>query len=542
MDPRLAEADAAVERPAPPGPAWAWAWLPMGLAALSFALHVGFAHRYGFTNDEYYMVACSQRPALGYVDHPPVAVWLVGAVVQLFGPSLVALRALAAAFGSGTILLAASCAGALGGGPAARALAALAVFTCAGMQAHFDQASLNAPDLFLVALAARVGLWALAAPPGPRWVALGATLGVGVMTKYSMGVVALSLAAGVVLTRARAALGTRWPWLGAGVAIALALPNLAWQLQHDWITWTWIRWMSENFLVRFAPGDLALRLTITLNPVTAPLWAAGLLALVLAPSSRGARTLGVAAWVYLAVFSTRPIRVYYLFPIFTLAFAAGAVALERLATHRVARWALAGYAAVLLGSAAISLPHVIPILSIQDFLEMHHRLGLGVRAQSEARQVIPVQFRGRFGWDDVLARLRDVHQALPPDEQARATLLVQTYATAATVEVLGPSRGLPPMISSSNQYWLWGPGEARGDVVVVMGYWPELLHQLFEEVQPAGVLRADETPNWTFDRPLWVCRRARAPLAQLWHLLWPFGGSPPPRALAAATGRAPGEA
>src|ERR1700742_293072 len=46
---------------------------------------------YGFYNDELYYLSCARRPALGYVDHPPLSIWLLSAVRSL-GESLPVLR------------------------------------------------------------------------------------------------------------------------------------------------------------------------------------------------------------------------------------------------------------------------------------------------------------------------------------------------------------------------------------------------------------------------------------------------------------------
>ena len=64
------------------------------------------------------------------------------------------------------------------------------------------------------------------------WLAAGALSGIGLENKYSMGLYAGTLAAGLLLTReGRRALG---PWALAGVLVAalLAAPSLAWQAAH----------------------------------------------------------------------------------------------------------------------------------------------------------------------------------------------------------------------------------------------------------------------------------------------------------------------
>jgi 4-amino-4-deoxy-L-arabinose transferase-like glycosyltransferase len=56
------------------------------------AVIVPFLGRYGWDRDELYFLSAAKRPALGYVDFPPLVAWLGLLVRALFGDSLDALR------------------------------------------------------------------------------------------------------------------------------------------------------------------------------------------------------------------------------------------------------------------------------------------------------------------------------------------------------------------------------------------------------------------------------------------------------------------
>src|SRR3954468_6294116 len=47
---------------------------------------------YGYFIDEFYYIACARRPALGYVDHPPLAPLLLALVRAVAGESLLVIR------------------------------------------------------------------------------------------------------------------------------------------------------------------------------------------------------------------------------------------------------------------------------------------------------------------------------------------------------------------------------------------------------------------------------------------------------------------
>jgi 4-amino-4-deoxy-L-arabinose transferase-like glycosyltransferase len=55
-----------------------------------------FVHRYGYFIDEFYYIACASHSAFGYVDHPPLAPFILTIFQFFFGTSLYAIRLLPA--------------------------------------------------------------------------------------------------------------------------------------------------------------------------------------------------------------------------------------------------------------------------------------------------------------------------------------------------------------------------------------------------------------------------------------------------------------
>ena len=71
----------------------------------------------------------------------------------------------------------------------------------------------------------------------PRWwLAIGAVMGMGFETKYTMAFYASGIMGGLVLTRARRYLLSGWFWAGMALTLVIFLPNLIWQFKHDFIS------------------------------------------------------------------------------------------------------------------------------------------------------------------------------------------------------------------------------------------------------------------------------------------------------------------
>ena len=95
------------------------AWRLLGAIALSkLALHLytNAVAGYGIFRDELYYLACARHLAAGYVDHPPLSMWILALIRAVIGESVFALRLLPAIFGAATVLLVGLLARRMGGG------------------------------------------------------------------------------------------------------------------------------------------------------------------------------------------------------------------------------------------------------------------------------------------------------------------------------------------------------------------------------------------------------------------------------------------
>ena len=92
-------------------------------ALVKLALHIATSSGYGYFRDEFYYLACGDHLAWGYVDHPPLSSPCCGWRGALFGDSLARIRLPPALAGRRTVLLTGLMARELGGGRCAQALA-----------------------------------------------------------------------------------------------------------------------------------------------------------------------------------------------------------------------------------------------------------------------------------------------------------------------------------------------------------------------------------------------------------------------------------
>jgi hypothetical protein len=496
--------------------------LLLGLAGAKLFLHAALAGRYGYFRDELYFLDCGRHLDWGYVDHAPM-IGLVARFALLLGGSLQVLRLIPAVAGALLVPLGMILARELGGRRFAQGLAGLAVLVAPIYLVADSLLSMNAFEpLFWMGC-----VWALiriVRGGDPRlWLAFGALAGLGLMNKHSTVFFGLSVAVALLLAPERRHLRTPWPWLGAVLALVVFLPNLVWQVRHDFPTIEDLRNVARSGKnVRLGPAEFVAQQVLILHPVLFPLWLGGLVWLFRGRGGRF-RVLGWTFVVFFVMLFALEAKNYYLAPIYPMLFAAGAVGLEaglqRWPATRGKRWpGLAVSAAIVIAGLALA-PLALPLLSPEGYVAYEKAIGLSPPKTEVAHRGPLPQFLGdQFGWPELVAEVARIYHALPPEERARAGIFANNYGEAGAVALFGPRHGLPRPISAHQSYFLWGPGGFEGDVLIVLQDDRESLERVCASVEEAGA----HFHPWGMaeeNNPIFVCRGLKVPLRELWPRL-----------------------
>ena len=208
------------------------AWLPVGVVAAAVAaLLTATSNQYGYHRDELYFRVLGEHPAWGYIDQPPGTPLLIHLSIALFGDSVWGLRVPATLCAAATAFLLALLAREVGGGHAAQVIAALAA--CGTFVLLFGHIFITATLDLVVWLAVILFAFRALLRDQPRWwLAVGATVGVGLYNKDLIILLLLALGGGLLLVGPRRVLASGWLWAGMALAAAIGSPNLLYQLSH----------------------------------------------------------------------------------------------------------------------------------------------------------------------------------------------------------------------------------------------------------------------------------------------------------------------
>ena len=348
----------------------------------------------------------------------------------------------------------------------------------------------------------------------PRWwLAIGATVGVGLLTKYTICFLVAGIVGGLFLTKARRFFLSGWFWGGAALALLIFLPNLVWQIRHGFISLHFLQHIhARDVRQGRADGFVRDQFLICANLFAAPLWIAGLLSFL---RDRRYRML---AWMYLvpfALFFFAKGRSYYLAGAYPVLMVMGAVSGERWVGSLSRLWRRTVEAVFFTGLAACGLyicALVLPIASsgrLKDFALANNN-----------------DLREEIGWSELVKTVAGIRDSLPPEQRADVGVLVGNYGEQGAIEILGQAYHLPVPISMTNSAWLRGYPVPPPSTLIVLGFSSEDAEQAFTSCRLAGHngnpygVKNEESEY----RPdIFVCGGPRLGWAEFWKEYQAFG-------------------
>jgi len=495
--------------------------LVLGFAFGTLALHllVNAFGGYGIFRDEFYYIACSKRLAAGYVDQPPLAMFLLAASRALFGVSQLGLRVLPAVSHALTVLLGGLIARRLGGRKTAVTLTCLAAAFAPIIIGHAGIYQMNAFSHLFWTLAAYLLVRIIDRSRPALWIILGIVMGLGLLNKIDFLWFGVGLAASLLLTDLRKHLATPWPYAAAAVALLVFSPFIFWNIAHDFAHLDFIRGATSGKYSGLTRLDFLAGQMLNINPINLLLCVPGLLFLLFSRQARSYRALGIVFVSAFFILLANPhSKAEYLGPAYTMILAAGGVAVERWASRGRRRYAAASLAFLSVLTSLLMLPFAVPVLPVETFIKYSAAIGAGP-STSEGLELaeLPQFFADMFGWEGLAKDVSAVYQALPDSEKPSTVVLTQNYGEAGALEYYAPRYPLPRVISTHNSYWFWGYPEAGIKTVIVVRGEEEDHSKSCDEVTLAAVHTCRYCMPYENNAPIYVCRGLRRTLAEIWE-------------------------
>ncbi|HLW85126.1 MAG TPA: glycosyltransferase family 39 protein [Candidatus Sulfotelmatobacter sp.] len=483
------------------------------IAGAIVLVHLLTNNRYGIHRDELQTLSDALHLDWGFVAYPPFTPFVERISLGIFGLSLVGLRLFSVIAQAAAVVVTGLMARELGGGRLAQATAALTVALSPLPLFEGTEFQYSTFDYLWWVLIAYFVIRLLKSED-PRWcLPIGATIGLGLMTKYTMCFYVAGIVGGLLLTPARRFFASKWFWAGIALALVICLPNLIWQARHDFISLHFLQHIHKRDVGQGrANGFWVFQFRVNANLVATPLWIAGLLWFLRSPRYR------TLAWMYLiplALFVVGKGRGYYVAGAYPMLLAMGAVAAERWvgALSRPWRWPVEGvFFAGLVAYGLYLGAMIVPVASGGALKEF------ALKNNGDLREEI--------GWAELVQAVAAVRDSLPAEQRENAGVMVGNYGEQGAIEMLGPAYRLPRPISLTNSAWLRGYPAPPPSTLIVVGWSRQQVDESFTSCRlaghngnPFGVENEESQDH----QDIFVCGSPRKPWAEFWEESQRFG-------------------
>jgi MFS family permease len=458
---------------------------------------------YGLHRDELYFIVAGRHPDWGYVDQPPITPLLSAASAAVFGIWTTGIRILPALVFGGAVVLTASIAKELGGSRRAQVIAsvtlALSGFLLAG---HMNTTATYDVLGWMIVLWLTIRLLRGADPC--LWLAAGLAAGLTLQNKNLILFLAAGLGAGLLLARRWDVFRSRWMWAGALVAVAVWLPNLAWQAAHDWPQLEMARQIASR------SGDENRTMLIPMQLLFSgllpfPIPVAGLAWLLRSSRATPWRPIGLAYLVVLVLLFVTSGKGYYAGGMLPILMAAGAIVADGWLDRGRSALRRSAFIAAAAGSGVITSLLLLPLIPLAT---------LG----STAIPSLVSDTGNQVGWPGLVDTVSQVVDELAPTDRARAAIFTSNYGEAGALELLGVD--LPPVYSGHNSYADWGPPPEDLTLTILVASWPGAETYYGQWLGPCE-RRATIDNGYGIESEeqgagVWVCSRRPVPWLEAW--------------------------
>ena len=475
---------------------------------------------YGIFRDELYLYACTLRPGLGYIDQPPLSVWVLTITTGLIGKSVFALRLIPAIFGALALIPLGLSVKQLGGKTLAISMVSLAYIVSPIYLAYCCYYSMNSIDLLLWNTAIYLVLRLSSgnrASDGKTWILLGVTMGFALLNKIGMLWFGFGFLLSLLLTKERYWLSTKWPYLTGVIALVIFSPYIIWNATHDWATIEFLSGTAEKYSsqspVTFLSGQLLIQ-----NPVNIIIWLAGIIFYVILDKKRKGLTVFIIfLTVLLILLVNGHSKPEYLAPIFTVLFIGGALAIENWTSRR--KW----IAYLIMANQALGIvaaPLAIPILPVETYITFSKVVGIAPgTTEGHELSELPQFYADMFGWENQAKAMAEAYHQLSESDKAKCALFGDNYGRSGAIDFYADKYDLPLSIGRHNNYWIWGPGNYNGELLLLCSDEVGDKAELFEEVIELGEVYTKYAIPYENNLKVYLCRNLKEPVETLWPRL-----------------------
>ena len=449
--------------------------------------------------DEFLYLAEGKHLAWGYMEVPPmlsVFAWLT----NLFGGGEFWIKFWPDLIGGFTFLLVGNMILHLKGQKFALFLAFLAFIFGAYLRVFFLFQP-NSIEIFFWTLIG-YSLIRFIQTQNKRWLYMfGISIGLGMMSKYTVAFYTLSILGGLLLTSHRKIFLNPHFYGAAGIALLIFLPNIIWQYNHNFPVITHMNELKETQLQYINTSEFITSQFMMHLPVVF-VWLAGLIFLIFSPDGRPYKFYAWSFIIVVVLMIYLKGKSYYILGIYPLLFSFGAVWLEKL-TLRTWKWTRYAMTVFAVAIGLIAIPLLLPPWKPEKLTRYYEAIGSyktgDFKWEDLKSHPLPQDFADMIGWKEVTQATARAYFSIPPEKRKRTIVIASSYAFAGALNYYGPAKGLPEVYSTNASFLMWMPETYDFDHMLYVDQEYENDEPIFKQFEKITILDSVDMPLFRED-------------------------------------------
>ncbi|MEN2281530.1 glycosyltransferase family 39 protein [Algoriphagus sp. SE2] len=406
---------------------------------------------YDLHRDEFLHLDQAHHLAWGYISVPPVTSWF-SYLIYLLGYTEFWVKFFPALLGALTIVLVWKTIEVLGGNLFACSLAAIALI-CSALARLNLLFQPNSFDILAWTFIFYTLIKHIQTGKNSWFYWMGIGLGFGFLNKYTIIFLALGLLIGIIFTKERKIFKNRHLYFGLGIGLLIALPNIIWQIIHDFPVIWHMRMLNTYQLVNVNRIDfLTEQPLFFIGSIFVLIFA--LISFFTYPPFKNYKFLFFTLVSTLTIFTFLRAKAYYAISLYPIFFAFGSLYLTQLLKNGRMRYLKPVVLLIPIVVFGLMIPLVFPFRPPEKLKEVYKKypeLQL-TRWEDGVDHDIPQDFADMLGWKELATKVDFAYSKAPSDEYT--VIICDNYGLAGAINFYTKEKGLQA-ITMNADYVNW---------------------------------------------------------------------------------------
>lgn len=449
---------------------------------------------YGLQRDEFLYLEQGHHLAWGFMEVPPMLSFFAW-ITHLFGDGIFWVKLWPSLFGAATFIATGKIVQSLGGKSFAILLAFLPFIFGVYLRLFFLFQP-NPPEVFFWTMIAFSVIRYIQTEKNKWLYVFGISIGLGMISKYSVAFFAISVLAGMLVTRQRKIFLNKHLYFAGLIAALIFLPTFLWEYNRHFPVMVHMRELQHTQLQYINPAGFLID-QLLMNLPCVFIWLAGLYFIMFIKEGIKYR---LFAWAYLFLIVLLLVfhgKNYYSVGVYPTLFAFGACNLERFSAVRFKGLKIAFVLIpVLLGLLLVPLmlPTSKPESLSAYYIRWHLNKTGALKWEDLKNHALPQDFADMLGWDEIAEKVSNAYQSLDSNEKKKTIIFCDNYGEAGAVNFYKKKYGLPEAYSDNGSFLYWMPRTLHiENLILVTDDTEEMQHSFIKDFVSATA--ADSVTN-----------------------------------------------